>query len=84
MAARRMVRMPVMNGFEFIRTFQATDLPGKDQILLVVVTSSLGEGDKVKVKDLGVNHFITKLNEGNGLFVDSSIIITRNATHQWD
>lgn len=52
--------MPVMNGFEFIRAFQAMDLPGKDQTLLVVVTSSLGEGDKAKVKDLGVNHFITK------------------------
>lgn len=52
--------MPVMNGFEFIRAFQAMDLPGKEQTLLVVVTSSLGEGDRVKVKDLGVDHFITK------------------------
>lgn len=52
--------MPVMNGFEFIKAFKAMDLPGKDKTLLVVVTSSLGEGDKVKVNDLGVNHFITK------------------------
>lgn len=54
------LNMPTMNGFEFIRSINDFDFPGKDQIKMIVVTSSVNETDRVIAENLGIKHFLTK------------------------
>lgn len=54
------LNMPTMNGFDFIRTINDFDFPGKDQIKLIVVTSSVNDADRVIANELGIKHFLTK------------------------
>lgn len=54
------LNMPNMNGFEFIRAINDFDFPQKDQIKMIVVTSSVNEADKVIADQLGIKYFLTK------------------------
>jgi CheY-like chemotaxis protein len=54
------LNMPSMNGFEFIRAINDFDFKGKDQIKMIVVTSSVNEADKVIADQLGIKYFLTK------------------------
>lgn len=54
------LNMPTMNGFEFIRSMNDFDFPGKDQIKMIVVTSSVNEADRVIADELGIKYFLTK------------------------
>lgn len=54
------LNMPNMNGFEFIRAINDFDFVGKDQIKMVVVTSSVNAADRVIADELGIKYFLTK------------------------
>src|SRR5687768_10778012 len=53
------LNMPNMNGFEFIRAINDIDFKGKDQIKMIVVTSSVNDADKVIADQLGIKYFLT-------------------------
>ncbi len=52
--------MPVMDGFEFIENFRRSDIPGKDSITLVVLTSSADPMDVDRAKNLGIKYYFNK------------------------
>jgi CheY-like chemotaxis protein len=54
------LNMPVMNGFEFLRAFQVLDVKDKDDVLIIMVTSSGNPSDKEQARSLGVRHYLTK------------------------
>lgn len=54
------LNMPLMNGFQFIESFKKLDFPNKDEVKIVVLTSSENPEDIVKVKKLGINYYLTK------------------------
>jgi CheY-like chemotaxis protein len=72
------LNMPNMNGFEFIRAINDFDLPQKDQIKMIVVTSSVNEADKVIADQLGIKYFLTK----PLLVRDVAEVLTVNADRQ--
>jgi CheY-like chemotaxis protein len=54
------LNMPVMDGFGFIQAFQSLTFPRKDNVLIVIVTSSTNPSDMNLAKSLGVRYFLTK------------------------
>lgn len=54
------IDMPVMNGFEFIEQFGQWNFPEKENIHIVVFTSSLNPKDKERALGMGVKYFLTK------------------------
>lgn len=52
--------MPNMNGFDFVRAFNALKSSiGKD-VILTILTSSFDEKEKALAESLGVTHYISK------------------------
>src|SRR5687767_6004032 len=54
------LNMPVMNGYEFIEAFSLMDLPNKESITIVVLTSSADPKDMARAKELGVKYYFNK------------------------
>ncbi len=54
------LNMPLMNGFEFIKAYQELDIEGKEDILIILVTSSDNPSDIEKAKELGIKYYLTK------------------------
>jgi len=54
------LNMPIMDGFSFLEAFRRLDLPGKDKVKVVIVTSSGSPDDIKRAKDLGVSQYLTK------------------------
>jgi CheY-like chemotaxis protein len=54
------LNMPIMNGFQFIEAFEKLDFPKKNNVTIVVLTSSENPEDIIKAKKLGVSHYMTK------------------------
>lgn len=54
------LNMPIMDGFQFIEAFKRLEFPKKENILIIVLTSSANPEDIQKAKDLGVVHYLTK------------------------
>jgi len=54
------LNMPIMDGFEFIQAFQRLDFPGKDKVIIIVVTSSMNPDDIRRAKSFGIKHYLTK------------------------
>lgn len=54
------VNMPVLNGFEFLKKYNELDFQNKDMPLIVILTTSLNEGDKDKAKKLNVKDYMSK------------------------
>lgn len=54
------LNMPIMDGFQFIDAFKKLDFPKKDNILIVVLTSSINPNDVQRAKSLGINNYMTK------------------------
>ena len=62
------LNMPLMNGFQFIESFRKLDFPKKDKVKIVVLTSSENPEDIVRVKTMGIDHYLTKpINEAKFL-----------------
>lgn len=54
------LNMPIMDGFSFIEAFRRLQVPNKDSVAIVIVTSSADERDVKRAKDLGITHYLTK------------------------
>jgi CheY-like chemotaxis protein len=54
------LNMPVMDGFGFIQAFQSLNFPHKENVLIIVLTSSSNSDDMNRVKQLGIKHYLTK------------------------
>lgn len=52
--------MPIMDGFEFIEAFRDSDIPEKESITLVVLTSSADPMDINRAKELGIKYYFNK------------------------
>ena len=54
------LNMPVMNGFEFLKAFQILELKDKEDVLIIMVTSSVNPSDLEKARSLGIRYYLTK------------------------
>ncbi|HCM76242.1 MAG TPA: response regulator [Cytophagales bacterium] len=54
------LNMPIMDGFQFIEAFKRLEFPKKENILIIVLTSSVNPEDIQRVKTLGVDYYLTK------------------------
>lgn len=54
------LNMPIMDGFSFIEAFQRLQIPRKDSVKIVIVTSSADERDLERAKALGITHYLNK------------------------
>lgn len=52
--------MPIMDGFAFLEAFRKMELPGKDNIAIIVITSSINQRDRVKAQELGITDYLIK------------------------
>jgi CheY-like chemotaxis protein len=54
------LNMPVMDGFDFLEAFKNLKLDNKENVKIVVVSSSASPHDISRVKAMGVNHYVVK------------------------
>ncbi len=54
------INMPVMDGFEFLNEFRLLDFPNKNDVVIVVLTTSTNITDIEKLKGSGNTDFINK------------------------
>ncbi|UOR04652.1 response regulator [Hymenobacter aerilatus] len=54
------VKMPVMNGFEFLEAYAQLPLPQKQAIIIVMLTTSLHPQDMERVQKLNIDGFLSK------------------------
>jgi CheY-like chemotaxis protein len=54
------LNMPIMDGFTFLDKFKALEIPEKESISIVIVSSSQNSSDVKKAMDKGVDHYLTK------------------------
>lgn len=52
--------MPEMDGFGFLEEVKNLDIPGIEDVPIVVVTSSINPKDSERVRALGVAHYLVK------------------------
>lgn len=52
--------MPELDGFTFLEALRKLDLPGIDQVNIVVITSSINPKDVDRVRELGVKNYLIK------------------------
>ena len=52
--------MPCMNGIAFLEAFRRMEYPNKQQIAIVLLTSSVSEKDKMYAMSLGVHQCLSK------------------------
>ncbi|MBX9852250.1 MAG: response regulator [Cytophagaceae bacterium] len=50
------IKMPVMDGFQFIREFQKINFPNKNEVKIVVLTTSQNQRDVITINSLGYNY----------------------------
>ncbi len=54
------INMPVLNGFGFLQGFSELDCPGKESVIIIVLTTSSNPRDIETIKKAGVKEFINK------------------------
>jgi len=54
------LNMPIMDGFEFIHAFQRLNIAGKENVKIIIVTSSQDPKDLDRAKSLGITQYLTK------------------------
>lgn len=54
------LNMPIMDGFTFLEAFNNLNIPNKDQVKIIIVTSSQNPDDERRIRQLGVKHFLSK------------------------
>ncbi len=54
------LNMPIMDGFTFLEAFKKLNLPDKEKVTIIVVTSSEDPDDIMKARKMGVDHYIPK------------------------
>ncbi len=61
------LNMPIMDGFTFLEAFKELNMPHKDDIQIIVVSSSQDPRDIQRARDLGVKHYMQKPITEHGL-----------------
>ena len=54
------LNMPVMDGFSFLEAFKKLNLPRKEKVSIIIVTSSDNPKDMARAKQLGITQYLTK------------------------
>jgi CitB family two-component system response regulator MalR len=54
------LQMPLMNGLDFLEAYQSLPFARKEQIAIVLLSSSVSEKDKEYAMSRGVRHYLTK------------------------
>jgi CheY-like chemotaxis protein len=54
------LNMPIMDGFTFLEAFRRINLPGKDQVKIIIVTSSEDPKDRAKASTMGITQYLAK------------------------
>jgi CheY-like chemotaxis protein len=54
------LNMPVMGGFDFLEAFKNLKLDNKENVKIVVVSSSASPHDISRAKAMGVDHYLVK------------------------
>jgi CheY-like chemotaxis protein len=54
------LQMPIVNGFDFIDQFAMLEIPGKDNMELVVFTASSKFSDRQRAISKGIKHYLDK------------------------
>jgi CheY-like chemotaxis protein len=54
------INMPVMDGFEFITTFNELQFQNKSEVTIAVLTTSSNPKDRDKMERLGVKNYLSK------------------------
>jgi CheY-like chemotaxis protein len=54
------LNMPIMDGFSFIEAFKKMEIPHKERIVIIIVSSSQDPKDLARAADLGIVHYLTK------------------------
>ena len=54
------LNMPVLDGFGFLEAFQRLNMPNKDKITVIIVTSSNDPKDVERARQMGITHYLTK------------------------
>lgn len=54
------LNMPVMDGFGFLQAFKRLNLPRKERVSIIIVTSSEDANDMARARDMGVTTYLTK------------------------
>jgi len=54
------LNMPIMDGFGFLEAFRRLDLPGKEKMKIIIVTSSNDSTDRARAKAFGVSRYLSK------------------------
>ena len=49
-----------MDGFSFLEAFQKLKLPKKEQVSIIIVTSSEDPKDMARAKQMGITTYLTK------------------------
>jgi CheY-like chemotaxis protein len=52
--------MPIMDGFGFLEAFRRLDLPNKENVKIIIVTSSNDPRDVARAKAFGVTQYLSK------------------------
>jgi CheY-like chemotaxis protein len=54
------LNMPIMDGFGFIEAFRKLNIPNKEKVRIVIVTSSQDPKDMERARSMGIQHYLTK------------------------
>lgn len=54
------LNMPVMDGFGFLEAFNRLNLPRKEDVSVVIVSSSQNADDMLRAKEMGITRYLTK------------------------
>lgn len=54
------LNMPLMNGFDFVKALQKLSFPNKNNVAIVVLTSSEDSADLREARALGIDHYLIK------------------------
>ena len=52
--------MPIMDGFGFLDAFRSLDLPGKEHVKIIIVSSSVSPQDITRAKRAGASQYLSK------------------------
>ena len=54
------INMPVMNGFEFLEAYEGLELPHKQSVVVVMLTTSLNPKDMERLEQMSIQGFCSK------------------------
>ncbi|MFL5729758.1 MAG: response regulator [Cytophagaceae bacterium] len=62
------IRMPIMDGFEFLQAFEKISIPGKEKTKVIILSNIFSRSDIEVLKKIGHSYYLNKPLEKNKLF----------------